>query len=219
MEFIDHIIYINLDKRIDRRKHIEENIIPIFGIEKVTRLSGIEDKHGSIGCAKSHIAALELSIINKWNNVLILEDDVSIQPSFYKNLDSLKKLLHNTYDVILLGGGWASYNKITKKVYESSCCISYIVNKSYYYVLLHNFKESLKLLNIFFETNHIYKPREYEKFAIDYRWKILQKNDNWFILNMMTPIKSYSDITNTIEDYSKFFVSKTNILSKILKGR
>ncbi len=70
-EFVDKIIYINLE---ERKEQIEEelNFLPK---DKIIRFDGIKDKYGYKGCCESHIACLNLAINNNWKNVLILEDD------------------------------------------------------------------------------------------------------------------------------------------------
>ena len=78
-EFIDKIIYINLDHRDDRRKimskFFQNTKIPL---EKVVRFSGIKKKYGPRGCLESHTSILELAKENGWKNILILEDDLEI---------------------------------------------------------------------------------------------------------------------------------------------
>ncbi len=58
MDRIDKFIYINLAKREDRRKHIEEELkeydIPS---EKIIRLEAIEHERGALGCSMSHLKA------------------------------------------------------------------------------------------------------------------------------------------------------------------
>jgi glycosyl transferase family 25 len=75
-EFIDKVIYINLDHREDRRKimdtFFEKGNIPT---EKIVRFSAIRAKKG-VGCLRSHAGALSMAKENGWKNVLILEDDL-----------------------------------------------------------------------------------------------------------------------------------------------
>jgi GR25 family glycosyltransferase involved in LPS biosynthesis len=75
-EYVDMIIYINLDKRVDRDNEIkvEFNRLEIPA-DKITRLTAIENKVGAIGCTMSHIRALQMIQNNTWERVLILEDD------------------------------------------------------------------------------------------------------------------------------------------------
>jgi hypothetical protein len=52
---VDKLYYINLDRRLDRREHIE-NVISKINVENKSRISAFDfPKNGSYGCALSHI--------------------------------------------------------------------------------------------------------------------------------------------------------------------
>lgn len=74
---IDKVVYINLNKRKDRRVRIARQLKAI-GVprEKIVRFEAIEEAPGYIGCIKSHILVLQMAQQNGWKNVLILEDDM-----------------------------------------------------------------------------------------------------------------------------------------------
>jgi GR25 family glycosyltransferase involved in LPS biosynthesis len=72
---IQHIVYINLDERTDRRVHVEKQLVRAFPLERIQRFSAIRAAKGAIGCSRSHIAVLELAKANGWPNVLVVEDD------------------------------------------------------------------------------------------------------------------------------------------------
>ena len=85
-EFIEHVVYINLEHRKDRRENIEKEL-SIFSSEKVQRFDAIhEPKRGHLGCSKSHIEVLKLAIKFGWKNYLVVEDDAVF------NLDSYSLL-------------------------------------------------------------------------------------------------------------------------------
>ena len=67
------IIYINLDKRPDRRSEIEGELSRMGLVGE--RFPAIETKPGYIGCSQSHRNILLRAIAENWENVLILEDD------------------------------------------------------------------------------------------------------------------------------------------------
>ena len=76
LEYIEKVVYINLEHRTDRKELIEKEL-SIFHSEKVIRFNAIKEDNGHIGSSKSHIEVLKLSIKNDWKNVLIVEDDAS----------------------------------------------------------------------------------------------------------------------------------------------
>ena len=74
-KYIDHIFYINLDKRMDRKTEFETSMARVGW--KSERFSGIycPPPRGIVGCTKSHLAVLKLAKERKYKNVLIFEDD------------------------------------------------------------------------------------------------------------------------------------------------
>ena len=93
MNFIDAIIYINLDRRPDRREHIELELAKIDSLDanKVFRFSAIDQQNaGCVGCLKSHLSVLQLAKEKKYENVLILEDDFTFIGDANENIMKLK---------------------------------------------------------------------------------------------------------------------------------
>ena len=189
-EFIEKVVYINLDHREDRKKSMEEQL-RVFPSEKVVRFSAIKDDDGALGCCKSHIAVLEMAMRNKWKNVLILEDD-AVWNKFEEGYALLEKLVKKPYDVILLGSSCTKFDKDTYKLQEGYTTTAYLVSNHYYDILLHNFKNSLQRL---MDTHLMYV------YAIDIFWISLQKRDNWYcvIPCLMYQMVSWSDISHVIE--------------------
>ena len=110
--YIGGILYINLDKRIDRRKTIEAELDTLKC--PYQRLSATYvPKNGAKGCAKSHIDAITIAKKNKWKNVLIIEDDFVFKHNInYKGI--LYRILqksNNNIDVLMLSGHLHSYYK------------------------------------------------------------------------------------------------------------
>jgi glycosyl transferase family 25 len=173
-EFVDKIVYINLDHREDRRKimmkFFEDAQIPM---EKVERFSAIKRTRGGLGCLESHTAVLRMAKQNKWKNVLILEDDLEWLGG-YDRLEELVKLPN--WDVIMLVGWYAKYDfpKITT-AYNAG---AYLVNEKYYDKFLYNRQYGLRKMRmrVGFDFNT-------PKYDADSYWVQLQKRDNWYGLN------------------------------------
>jgi glycosyl transferase family 25 len=190
-DFIDKVVYINLDHRTDRNDHMKK-MTRTFG-NKVSRFSAIKNDKGLLGCVMSHINVLKNAIENNYENILILEDDAEWN-DFEQGYPTLKKLASNPYDVIMLGGSFPSYNSETYKVNSAQTTTGYLVNKRYMRTLLSNFEEGLEQLLI---------EHKHESFALDMYWKRLQKTDNWFIVQppLIYQLEGFSDIENKIVDY------------------
>ncbi len=97
-------LYINLDKRPDRRTHVENELKKI-NMANVTRFKGIEMKNGAIGCSMSHMKCVELAKNNNWEYVFICEDDIEFtNPELF--ITQINKFLQsgNKWDVVLVAG-------------------------------------------------------------------------------------------------------------------
>lgn len=210
-EFIDKVVYINLDHREDRRqimqKLFDQGQIPT---EKVERFSAIKHKVGIIGCAMGHISILKRAKEQKWKSVLILEDDLE-WIDFKENYNKLEELVSNPFDVCMLGGMYILTDppKIISAIYTNA----YIVKSHYYDTLLNNFEYGLSQ-----KLNKIYVPPLFPKITsskreriylelvekdnchnVDIYWMKLQIKDNWvgIISPMIRQVISFSDIYGT----------------------
>jgi glycosyl transferase family 25 len=195
-DFIEKVIYINLEHRTDRRAEIE-HVLSAIPSEKILRFNAIKESHGGIGCTKSHIAVLELAIANKWKNYLVVEDDAVWSKNAGPSYDLLLKLIQNPYDVITLGTVYAKHNS-NYKLNSGQTTTAYIVQKHYYETLLQNFKEGLQG---FLETGN------YPVYSIDQYWKRIQPRDNWYcvIPSLMIQRAGYSDIEKSVINNGQYF--------------
>jgi len=116
---LDAIIYINLENRGDRKDLLMKELEKLnTDMSKVHKVSGVYmPKNGHKGCIQSHILALNMIKLNKWERVLILEDDAELdmEPEVINNLinKSLEELdtNHPEWNVIML----ATANKVLDK--------------------------------------------------------------------------------------------------------
>ena len=193
-EFVEKIVYINLEHRTDRKAQIEDVLKDVS--DKVIRFNAIKEDHGGIGCTKSHIAVLEMAIREGWKNYLVVEDD-AMWSNFQVGYPKLQKLAMNPYDVLVLGSVFAKCNS-NSKIFSSQTTTAYIVHSGYYQTLLTNFKEGL---SGFLQT------RAYHIFAIDQYWKRIQPEGNWYAVlpSLLVQRAGYSDIEKMVIDNGKYF--------------
>jgi GR25 family glycosyltransferase involved in LPS biosynthesis len=187
---IKNVIYINLESRIDRKKHFENEIKKI-NLEAI-RFNAILNDNGEKGCLLSHIRCLENAIENNLDHILIFEDDV-----VFTNPDLLIQQFnnfvetHDNWDVILLGGNnrdtYKEMDICSIKIKAVFSTVAYLVNGHYMKKLLNNFKESL-LINK----------------AVDDGWIKLQNIDNWYLIIPLSvnQLEGYSDILKKNVNYS-----------------
>ena len=141
-EYIDCIVYINLDERQDRRTKCEESLNSV-NITNYYRVPAIKDNIGIRGCTLSHYNIVKHAKENNYKNILIFEDDFTItNPSTFKStlLASLQQIETNNLSphMLYLGGnlltGYVETNKkIDKNLFRiggAKTTHSYIVYES-----------------------------------------------------------------------------------------
>jgi len=203
IENINNVFYINLESRVDRKQHVEEQLSKI-GFS-YTRFNAIKLKDGAVGCSISHLKCLEMARRNNWDHIMIVEDDILfLNPELFKN--QLNKFLknHKTFDVLLIAGNnMPPYQKIDDscvKVYRCQTTTGYIVQRHYYDTLINNIREGVrKLMN---------NPVLHHQYAIDKYWFKLQEKDNWYLITPLTVTQreDYSDIEKRHTNYTKVMV-------------
>ena len=200
---IEHAFYINLESRVDRKKHVEQQLANI-GI-CANRFNAIKLTNGAIGCSMSHLKCLEIAKQNNWDHILIIEDDILfINPELFKN--QLNKFLknHANFDVVLIAGNNVPpYQKIDDscvKVYRCQTTTGYIVQRHYYETMITNIKEGIQKL--------IKNPEQHVQYAIDKYWFRLQEKDNWYLITPVTVTQreDYSDIEKRHTNYTRVMV-------------
>jgi GR25 family glycosyltransferase involved in LPS biosynthesis len=200
---IKHAFYINLESRVDRKQHVEEQFSNI-GI-CATRFNAIKLTNGAIGCSMSHLKCLEIAKKNNWEHVLIVEDDILfLNPELFKN--QLNKFLknHTNFDVVLIAGNnMPPYQKIDDscvKVYRCQTTTGYIVKRHYYDTIMSNIKEGIQKM--------IKNPEQHVQYAIDKYWFRLQEKDNWFLITPLTVTQreDYSDIEKRHTNYTRAMI-------------
>jgi glycosyl transferase family 25 len=211
-DFIDKVIYINLENRKDRREQIENELSKIPS-DKIIRLDAVYDEHGHLGCSQSHIKALEMAIEGQWKNVLIVEDD-AMWNSYDKGYKRLNELIKQNpaYDVITLGNVGASFDKTTGRLESAQTATAYLVNNHYFHILHDNFvtgyKELSKIRNMSYGDENNKRSLYEQKYCVDQYWKLLQSRDNWYIVNpaLMIQRPSKSSIAGGVDvDYTSYF--------------
>lgn len=187
---LDAVIYINLENRDDRKSLILKEIDKL-GIHKskIHKISGVYiPKNGHKGCVQSHILALQMAKLNKWQRVLIMEDDAEliIDPDVAKEVIS-ECLDIPEWNVFMLGTFYKHIKGVVKdirngfkveRVAASTTGTAYIVKYDYIDTLM----------NVFYTSNdHMSRDKlsqkDAEPWALDQQWIKLQEADIWYCLN------------------------------------
>lgn len=193
------IYYINLAKRPDRRAEIQAEILKLGW--PATRFEAIERVPGSIGCALSHAACLELALAAGHDYALILEDDLTFiqEPEFVQ--DRITQILREHPDLFVVALAYNDYqsapiDEAVRLAINVQTASAYIVSKAAMPVLIKTFQES---------ASKLAQGLPAERWAIDQNWKQHQgEGKRFFISNprLGKQRPSYSDIENCVVNYN-----------------
>ncbi len=201
---ISNVFYINLEERLDRKKHVEEQLNQLEW--NYTRFNAIKNKSGRVGCSMSHLKLLLDAKKNKLPYIVIVEDDIQFTniEMFKKQVETFLKSKIN-YDVYLLAGNLRPPVKEVKpgilKIYQSFTTTGYIVKNHYFDKMINNIKEGIN--NLIRNSNNGYN-------AIDVYWMKLQQSGNWYISypRTVTQLPDYSDIEEREVNYNHLMLDK-----------
>ena len=198
---LDRIVYINLDKREDRKTHMESQIDGYNLREHVERFSAVSYPDlGIYGCGMSHLGVLKMAKERGYKNVLILEDDFVflVTPEVFEQELEQFFAANVEYDVCMISylliKSTPTVHPFLLKVEEAQTASGYIVNSNYYDTLISLYEDAMpKLLST--NSHWIY--------ANDQVWKSNQKRDNWVCLKTRIgkQLDGYSDNSNTYRNY------------------
>jgi glycosyl transferase family 25 len=197
-EFVDKVVYINLDKRKDRDERTRE-VLACFG-SKVIRMAAVETSPGFIGCLQSHIAVLRAAIAHRWENVLVVEDDIEWN-DFDAGYDRVKKLAAKRYDVIHFGPTTERIGPEVNKLISGQTTTAYLINRDYIPTLLQCYESALPLL---------IATHDESKYGADQCWKPLMLTGAWYapipVLTYQRP--DFSDIRQRYQDHRETYRMK-----------
>jgi glycosyl transferase family 25 len=199
-KYIDKIIYINLNRRTDRRKLIETEL-NAFEL-KYERFEAIDTPgFGILGCGLSHLAVLKIARDHQYTNILILEDDFTFEVTKgeleQRMVDFFE--LNLQYNVLMLSyllcNSEPTPNTFLLKITEAQTASGYIVHSNYYDKLINLYEHAMTALD---------HTREHWIYANDQIWKQYQKTDIWFgfIPRIGKQTAGFSDNAQRYHDYN-----------------
>ena len=170
--------YINLDRRTDRKKEMEDELAKVDTLSPFIRFPAIQFKPGAIGCTLSHIEVLKLGIQSGVDHICVFEDDFYFKLSSRTMEQLIQAAKQTLYDVFMFGyciedavNSTQPTNHSLFVTIKNACCShGYMVRKEYAPKLLQNLEEGVKQL---MET------KNEQLYALDKYWKRLQETDMW----------------------------------------
>jgi hypothetical protein len=146
---LPHAVYINLDRRTDRRAAIESTLDSLHvPLESRTRFAAVAHSNGWIGCTMSHCAVIELAKEKGWPAVLVLEDDFSLLVEPAEFHAQVGRLLEIPHDVALLAYHVEAHEEIpgvthARRAFSAQAPSAYIVQAHFYDRLLENYRAAV----------------------------------------------------------------------------
>jgi glycosyl transferase family 25 len=236
-KYFDNVYVLNLEKDINKMNYMNsllenenikfERFNAIYG-KYLTKeyIDNVTDyfcnnfcSEGMIGCALSHISIWKDIIKNKYNNSIILEDDIYFDKDYKINLQNSLNELPEDWDILYLGcGGLCNKNRDNLfKILFDIFLIKYndkIINKRYIYIPefptgTYSYAISkngcIKLLNIIDKITY----------HIDYT---ISSNYKYLNIYAVNPKCIYPNTNESSININKFPVSINNILKYFKDG-
>jgi len=206
---IDKVYIINLKTQVERLKQMKEQLLSVGLNEKtVDVVEAVPIDCGALGCALSHILAIELCIQSHAKTCLIFEDDFLFTVSPMNASKLISRLFAEVAEwrIVLLSGnvmkaGPSTYDflSITTDVQTAS---GYLIRSHYAPIVLHNFLRAAAHMRA------AQSSCDGTRYAIDQYWKTLQKNhthEPWYVFRpkIGRQKKGYSSIEKRFVDYQK----------------
>lgn len=167
-----HAVYINLDRRVDRRQQFEAECTRM-GLE-VERFPAVEHAVPAIGCTRSHLEVLKLARARGYPSVIVFEDDFDFHIP-RAELDMILAALPEDYDVVMLDyyiNASTPYSDAFVRIQDAQAASCYIVHARFYDALIANLEEAVRL----YEAN----PHCHWLYIGDQYWKHLQPHSHWY---------------------------------------
>lgn len=206
---IDRVVYINLDRRTDRRAEIEEELRKLNLASRAVRFPAIAHTCGAYGCAASHLAVLKAARDDPAvQTLLVLEDDFQITAPASEVLRALHVVLAPdapAFDGVMLAVNAREYEPAKdvttskgtvrlSRVRRGWTTAGYIVTRRAFDALIAVWEYHLPLLLV-----HNIEPNR-----VDVSWNAVQRSGHWVMFEprFARQRPSYSDIEHAFVDYS-----------------
>lgn len=200
MYFHIPVFYINLDTRTDRKENFIKQCNNL-GFCNLTRVSGIVNRFGALGCSQAHIQALKLGIKSGKQFFMIAEDDFYVpdEKRFHHLLLHFLRL-NMVWDMFLMSAFVQRsffIDDTIVRVLEAQTTGCFLVHKNFARKLLQNFETGARLLSSV-------KEKERHRFCIDQYWKRLQPISRWFCCfpELAQQQEGFSDIELKVVNYA-----------------
>jgi GR25 family glycosyltransferase involved in LPS biosynthesis len=174
------VFYINLDNRTDRKDLVEGELNKIFDdYTRVSAENGLSKiNHAKlspmIGCALSHIKALNMALETNEENIVIIEDDFQLEmdPEYTKQV--INNILEQDFNMTILSYHMPMVklsnirNNIADIKNGQTTC-AYLIKGNYIKTLINNLEDGIGKLLV---------SKNLDAHSLDQNWKSLQIPEN-----------------------------------------
>lgn len=175
-KYIDHIFYINLDHRTDKKERMESQLNAL-GLT-YERFPGILQRQNGVGCTKSHLEAQKLARERGYKNVLIMEDDFTFEVTKEQWEERLTALFESgpKFDVCFLSNTSIAQDEpvpgcsFLKRALDVYGAEAYILQNHYYDTLIDTYSRAVPLLE---------QTGAHWLYISDRAWVPLLQRDQW----------------------------------------
>jgi len=193
------VSFINLSDRKDRLKLVTHEFARVE-ISKAKRIPAIKDQNGALGCAKSHVKALDALSQANFQLAMVCEDDVE----FLTDRQVLNELISEFQRIPGLGvlclanrvrGPRLPISKMLSVSNNIQMAACYVIKPFALKPLRQSFSNSVLALG---------EGADLAEASIDQLWKKVQTNEVFFSVpraKVARQRKSYSDIAGRIKQY------------------
>ena len=205
---IDCVYWINLKKSLERKKVFEEETLPIFSNFNTQRFEAVDmtaehtSRRRTAGCSLSHLSCWRHAMISKYNNIVILEDDLKCtmgQEDIEGMIEGLFEK-HPNFTVCNLAYNHLGENKPERKLSTGFYNFENIQTTSAYVAKV-DFLNSI-YLHMMESAMNLFLGGDTELYAIDTSWKTFQKDINWLCSEKIGYQRaSFSEIEKHYTDY------------------
>lgn len=197
MDRLSKIVYINLERRHDRRQEIEDELAH-HGLSG-ERFNAVAREPGIIGCNMSHTQVLREAEAANLENLLVFEDDFQFlvdTPTFYKAIDDFLAL-NIEWDILLLSYNLLRgepYNELIGRARNAQTTSGYLIHKKCFKRLADCIEAA---------TEKLVATGEHWKYALDQAWKDIQLTGDvfYFTTRIGKQRPSFSDNSKEFMDF------------------
>ncbi len=203
------IVVINADDRVDRYDAVMRELAMAGApLDRVLRQSAVFESNagdpfvdGSVGCLKSHLAALHIVGPRAGEHVLILEDDFCFTSDLETHLNDLSSFVERRYDYVVCLLATSKNGRIEPRDDLVSDSRQPCTNSAAYLVSGDQIDRLVAVQAQALEQ--LIATRDPDRFATDRYWSVLQPEGRFLVFRrkMGFQVASFSDIERRFSRY------------------